>query len=420
MSAVTGIIGGIQGASAAHDAADKSNKGYLQAGNTVVAAKNDANSTLGDAAKAGQAGMTTAAGTAAAGVNDATGTANAGIGGAARDAQGNVTSAGQQAGANVTATGQQAGANVVGAGQTAGANVTGAAGTANAGLDQYAQTGGAASRTLGDLTAPGGALMHNFGTADMTADDGYQFRLQQGQQALNRAAAASGTAGGGGAMKAMSRYNQGAASDEYQAAFNRNQTQNNDRFNHLNSLSESGRLAAGTQGTNLMDASKYAGDQSVNAQKYAGDQNMTASKYAGDQTVGAAKYAGDVGNVAATAMGKNTIDAAGYGGDAQLKAAGYNGLLGQAAAQGQSANTMNAGRYQGDAQSNAANALANGDLGAAHAWNGMLSSVGSAANSFLTGGFSGGGYGIPGVGGAPGIDTGSGFSLRGALGMGRG
>ena len=53
------------------------------------------------------------------------------------------------------------------------------------------------------------------------ADPGFQFRLQQGTEAINRAAAARGGALGGGVLKELSRYGQGLASDEADRAYRR-------------------------------------------------------------------------------------------------------------------------------------------------------------------------------------------------------
>jgi hypothetical protein len=52
-------------------------------------------------------------------------------------------------------------------------------------------------------------------------DPGYQFRLQQGQQALENSAAARGTLLTGGTAKALSDYGQASGSQEYGNAFNR-------------------------------------------------------------------------------------------------------------------------------------------------------------------------------------------------------
>jgi hypothetical protein len=53
------------------------------------------------------------------------------------------------------------------------------------------------------------------------ADPGYQFRTQQGQTALQNAAAARGTLNDSGTLKALIDYGQGAASQEYQQVWNR-------------------------------------------------------------------------------------------------------------------------------------------------------------------------------------------------------
>lgn len=57
--------------------------------------------------------------------------------------------------------------------------------------------------------------------ADMEQDPGYQFRLQQGQNAMLNNAAASGLARSGGFAKGMADYNQGAASQEYKDVYGR-------------------------------------------------------------------------------------------------------------------------------------------------------------------------------------------------------
>lgn len=59
------------------------------------------------------------------------------------------------------------------------------------------------------LAQPGGLY------AGFEQDPGYQFRLKQGEEAINRQAAAQGGRGGGATMKALADYNQGLASQEY-------------------------------------------------------------------------------------------------------------------------------------------------------------------------------------------------------------
>ena len=53
------------------------------------------------------------------------------------------------------------------------------------------------------------------------ADPGYQWRFQQGVDAVDRSAAASGRLNSGGTMKALTRYGQGFGSQEFQNVWNR-------------------------------------------------------------------------------------------------------------------------------------------------------------------------------------------------------
>ncbi len=83
-------------------------------------------------------------------------------------------------------------------------------------------------------------------------DPGYQWRLQQGAQGvMNTAAAGSGSLSGP-ALKALMEYNQGAASQEYSAAFNRFNTQQGNIFQRLTSMAQTGQNAAAGVGTNAI------------------------------------------------------------------------------------------------------------------------------------------------------------------------
>ena len=58
--------------------------------------------------------------------------------------------------------------------------------------------------------------------ADMGQDPGYQFRLTEGQKALERSGAARGVTNTGGNMKGLLDYGQRAASQEYGNVYDRN------------------------------------------------------------------------------------------------------------------------------------------------------------------------------------------------------
>lgn len=64
------------------------------------------------------------------------------------------------------------------------------------------------------------ALKSGFDPSQITNDAGYQFRLQQGNQALERSLAAKGMGDSGAALKAAQDYGQGLASQSYNDAFN--------------------------------------------------------------------------------------------------------------------------------------------------------------------------------------------------------
>ena len=125
-----------------------------------------------------------------------------------------------------------------------------------AGQEPYRQAGLTGQNRLMELLGLGGATgaegygkyAKDFSMADYQADPGYAFRLGEGQKALERAAAARGGLISGGALKAATRYGQDAASQEYQNAFNRYQTNRSNQLQPLGNLMASGQSAASNQG----------------------------------------------------------------------------------------------------------------------------------------------------------------------------
>jgi len=76
--------------------------------------------------------------------------------------------------------------------------------------------------TADQFTGPGAYKSPDkFVMGDITQDPSYQFRLQQGQQALENSASAKGLLRTGGTMKDLIDYGQNAASQEYGNAYNR-------------------------------------------------------------------------------------------------------------------------------------------------------------------------------------------------------
>lgn len=93
-----------------------------------------------------------------------------------------------------------------------------------------------------------GSAARDFSMADFQADPGFQFRREEGEKGLQRAAAANGSFGSGRFLKDAMRFNQGLASDEFQNAFNRFQVNRTNKLNPLQSLMGAGQTSANTIG----------------------------------------------------------------------------------------------------------------------------------------------------------------------------
>lgn len=128
----------------------------------------------------------------------------------------------------------------------------------------------------GDKTAANyGAGMKPFTGADLPTEPGYQFRLSEGINALNKTAAARGGMMSGAALKEAARYGQDYASNEYNNAFNRYYTQRNQMLNPLQSLLGQAQTSAGNVGAAGQNYATQAG------QNMMGAANARASGYVG-------------------------------------------------------------------------------------------------------------------------------------------
>lgn len=110
-------------------------------------------------------------------------------------------------------------------------------------LAPYRQAG---AQALGQITSQLPDLTRSFSLADFQNDPGYQFRMDEGQKALERSAAARGGLNSGATLKALTRYGQGVASDEYNTAYNRFNTDRSNRFNRLASVAGIGQTGTNT------------------------------------------------------------------------------------------------------------------------------------------------------------------------------
>jgi hypothetical protein len=79
-------------------------------------------------------------------------------------------------------------------------------------------------------------------------DPGYGFRLSEGLKAVNNSMAAKGLGISGADIKGVNNYAQGAASQEYQNAFNRYQVNRTNAINPLQALAGEAQSSANTLG----------------------------------------------------------------------------------------------------------------------------------------------------------------------------
>lgn len=89
-----------------------------------------------------------------------------------------------------------------------------------------------------------GFLNRRFGMGDYQADPGYDFRLSEGNKALERSAAARGGVLGGATQRALARFNQDFAANEYMNAYNRYTGDQTNMYNRLAGLTDAGQQAA--------------------------------------------------------------------------------------------------------------------------------------------------------------------------------
>ena len=114
----------------------------------------------------------------------------------------------------------------------------------------FIQGGYGAETQLNEMLAPGGYLTQQFNPTMQQLEQypGYQFALQQGEQAINNQNAPTVGALSGPALKSLMSFNQGLASQTYQNAFNNFQTQQNNIFNRLSGIASLGQNAASQVG----------------------------------------------------------------------------------------------------------------------------------------------------------------------------
>lgn len=132
--------------------------------------------------------------------------------------------------------------------------------------DPYIEAGASGLEGYEDLLSGG------FNLADFMNEPGFQFRLQQGNQAVQNQAANTRSPYGSAATKAMTRYSQGLASQEYGQAHGRYQN----RLGNFMNLAQFGMFGTGGKANALMGIgnAQAAGAVGAAGAKGQGQQNL--------------------------------------------------------------------------------------------------------------------------------------------------
>lgn len=160
-------------------------------------------------------------------------------------------------------------------------------------LMPYADAGrGSLSQLMGQM-GPNGYFNQTYDGQDIYSDPSYQFRLNEGLDAVQSGAAAQGGLLSGATLKALQGYGQDMASQEYQNAYNRFNADQTNRYNRLSNIVGLGQNAAAQQGN--------AGMQT--AQAVANNTMSGANAQAAGQIAAGNRTANTFGSVVGAGLG---------------------------------------------------------------------------------------------------------------------
>jgi hypothetical protein len=122
-------------------------------------------------------------------------------------------------------------------------------------------------------------------------DPGYQFRLAQGQKALQNQTNMGGGLISGNALQGMQDYTQGQASQEFGNAFARNSATQTNIFNRLKGIADMGLNATGTTANAATSAGESMGSAALVGAQAQGAGQIGQAKAYGNTLQGIANYA---------------------------------------------------------------------------------------------------------------------------------
>lgn len=140
--------------------------------------------------------------------------------------------------------------------------------------------------------ADGSFDLSKYSYDDLVKDPGYQFRVDQGTNALERAAAARGKFVSGDQINALQDFGQQMASQEFGNAFARAQSERDTRVNLLSGIADRGYGAA----TALSGVAGQMGDRISTANTNIGNAQATGAINQGNAWAGLATNLAKTGN----------------------------------------------------------------------------------------------------------------------------
>lgn len=156
------------------------------------------------------------------------------------------------------------------------------------------------------LSSPNLTTPFSFTQADLQNSPGYNYTVQQQQQALQRAAAASGTLGTGGTLKATARLANNLSDTNFNTQFNQalqeyttNRQTTLDQLSGYQGLVNNGFQATGLQNQDIGNTAQLinanqnkVAAEDIAAGQYTGNAGLTASQIAAQAEAGAAASSG--------------------------------------------------------------------------------------------------------------------------------
>ena len=132
-------------------------------------------------------------------------------------------------------------------------------------LDPYKQAGATSLSQMMDQMGANGYFNQTYTGQDIYSDPSYQFRLQQGQDAIQSSAASKGGLLSGATLKALQDFGQQSASQEYGNAYNRFNADQTNRYNRLSNIIGMGQNAAAQVGNAGMQTGQAVANNTMAA-----------------------------------------------------------------------------------------------------------------------------------------------------------